>query len=73
LAESRKSILHDNSTLAVAKISGDGKRARAFNELISYYLLRSWFGCPGKGQRSGQPEYHTCITTGLGEGAVSTV
>jgi transposase len=45
------SILFDNTTLAVAKILGDGtrKRTRAFSELQSHYLFEDRFGRPGKG------------------------
>ena len=46
------SILYDNTTIAVAKIRGDGKRerTRAFTELRSHYLYRDRFGRPGKGK-----------------------
>ena len=45
-----KSILYDNTTLAVARILGDGTRTRVFSELQSHYLLRP----SGQGQRQGQ-------------------
>ena len=45
------SILFDNTTLAVAKILGDGSRKRTitFSELQSRYLFEDRFGRPGKG------------------------
>jgi transposase len=52
------SILYDNTTLAVAKICGDGKRerTRAFTELLSHYLFEDRFGRPGKGNDKGKVE-----------------
>jgi transposase len=52
------SILFDNTTLAVAKILGDGtrKRTRAFSELQSHYLFEDRFGRPGKGNDKGNVE-----------------
>jgi transposase len=52
------SILYDNTTLAVAKIFGDGKRerTRAFTELQSHYLFRDRFGRPAKGNDKGKVE-----------------
>ena len=46
------SILYDNTTIAVARILGDGrrKRTRIFNELVSHYLFEDRFGRPGKRQ-----------------------
>ena len=46
-------ILYDNTTLAVARILGDGERqkTRAFSELQSHYLFAEKFGRPGQGQR----------------------
>ena len=43
-----QSILYDNTTLAVAKICGDGTRNRtqAFTGLVSHYLFRDRFGRP---------------------------
>ena len=43
------SILYDNTTLAVAKILGDGtrQRTRAFSELQSHYRFEDRFGRPG--------------------------
>lgn len=52
------SILYDNTTIAVAKICGEGKRerTRAFTELQSHYLFRDRFGRPGKGNDKGKVE-----------------
>ena len=52
------SILYDNTTIAVAKICGDGKRERtkAFTELQSHYLFRDRFGRPAKGNDKGKVE-----------------
>src|SRR6266700_2083612 len=52
------SILYYNTTIAVAKICGDGKRerTRAFTELVSHYLFRDRFGRPGKGNDKGKVE-----------------
>ena len=43
-----RSILYDNTTLAVARILGDGERRRtqAFTRLQSHYLFRDRFGRP---------------------------
>jgi transposase len=51
-----RSILYDNTKLAVARILGDGTRRRTkiFSELQSHYLFADRFGRPGKGQRQGQ-------------------
>lgn len=53
-----QSVLYDNTTLAVAKICGDGKRLRtkAFSELQSHYLFADRFGRPGKGNDKGKVE-----------------
>jgi transposase len=53
-----KSILYDNTKLAVARILGDGKRqrTRAFAELQSHYLFEDRFGRPGKGNDKGKVE-----------------
>ena len=53
-----RSILYDNTTLAVAKICGDGKRerTRAFTELVSHCLFQDRFGRPGKGNDKGKVE-----------------
>jgi transposase len=52
------SILYDNTTIAVAKICGDGKRdrTRTFAELQSHYLFDDRFGRPGKGNDKGNVE-----------------
>ena len=52
------SLLYDNTTIAVAKICGDGKRerTRAFTELVSHYLFADRFGRPGKGNDKGKVE-----------------
>jgi len=53
-----QSILYDNTTLAVARILGDGtrQRTRAFAELQSHYLFLDRFGRPGKGNDKGKVE-----------------
>ena len=53
-----RSILYDNTTLAVARILGDGTRRRtqAFTHLQSHYLFRDRFGRPGKGNDKGKVE-----------------
>jgi transposase len=53
-----RSILYDNTKLAVARILGDGKRrrTRAFAELQSHYLFLDRFGRPGKGNDKGKVE-----------------
>jgi hypothetical protein len=58
LAGVPRSILYDNTRLAVARILGDGTRARtrAFAELQSHYLFRDRFGRPGKGNDKGKVE-----------------
>jgi hypothetical protein len=45
-----RTILYDNTKLAVARILGDGRRmkTRAFAELQSHYLFAEKFGRPGK-------------------------
>jgi transposase len=42
--------VYDNTTLAVARILGDGRRrrTRVFSELQSHYLFEDRFGRPGK-------------------------
>ena len=51
-------ILYDNTTLAVARILGDGQRqkTRAFSELESHYLFASKFGRPARGNDKGKVE-----------------
>ena len=53
-----KSILYDNTRLAVAQILGDGKRERSamFSTLQSHYLFEDKFGRPGKGNDKGKVE-----------------
>src|SRR5216684_963860 len=53
-----KSILYDNTKIAVARILGDGKRqrTRVFSELQSHYLFLDRFGRPGKGNDKGKVE-----------------
>ena len=53
-----RSIVYDNTKLAVARILGDGtrKRTRAFSELQSHYLFADRFGRPGKGNDKGKVE-----------------
>ena len=53
-----RSILYDNTTLAVARILGDGTRRRtqAFTHLQSHSLFRDRFGRPGKGNDKGKVE-----------------
>src|SRR6185369_5752111 len=52
------SILYDNTTLAVARILGDGvrQRTRVFSELQSHYVFADRFGPPGKGNDKGKVE-----------------
>ena len=51
-------ILYDNTTLAVARILGDGERdkTRAFSALQSHYLFADKFGRPAKGNDKGKVE-----------------
>ena len=53
-----RTILYDNTKLAVARILGDGTRqkTRAFSELQSHYLCQEKFGRPGKGNDKGKVE-----------------
>ena len=53
-----QSILYDNTKLAVARILGDGTRARSamFSTLQSRYLFKDRFGRPGKGNDKGNVE-----------------
>ena len=53
-----RSIVYDNTMLAVAKILGDGRRqrTRVFSELVSHYLFEDRFGRPGKGNDKGKVE-----------------
>src|ERR671917_466842 len=53
-----RSMLYDNTRLAVARILGDGtrQRTRAFGELQSHFLFADRFGRPGKGNDKGKVE-----------------
>jgi transposase len=53
-----QSMLYDNTTLAVARILGGGRRqrTRVFAELQSHYLFADRFGRPGKGNDKGNVE-----------------
>ncbi len=53
-----RSILYDNTKIAVARILGDGVRQRTqvFSELQSHYLFEDRFGRPGKGNDKGKVE-----------------
>src|SRR5215510_14729321 len=53
-----RSILYDNTRLAVARILGDGVRqkTRVFSELQSHYLFADRFGRTGKGNDKGKVE-----------------
>jgi transposase len=53
-----RSILYDNTRLAVARIAKGGQRLRSrmFAELQSHYLFEDRFGRPGKGNDKGKVE-----------------
>jgi transposase len=53
-----RTILYDNTTLAVARILGDGVRQRThmFSGLQSHYVFADRFGRPGKGNDKGKVE-----------------
>ena len=53
-----RSILYDNTRLAVARIAKDGERLRSrmFAELQSHYRFEDRFGRPGKGNDKGKVE-----------------
>src|SRR5260221_7038227 len=53
-----RSILYDNTKLAVARILGDGTRrhTKGFSELQSHYLFADRFGRPGNGNDKGKGE-----------------
>jgi transposase len=53
-----RSVLYDNTKIAVARILGDGRRqrTRVFSELQSHYLFADRFGRPGKGNDKGKVE-----------------
>src|SRR5215217_5511927 len=53
-----RSVLYDNTRLAVARILGDGtrQRTRVFAGLQSHHLFADRFGRPGKGNDKGKVE-----------------
>lgn len=53
-----RTILYDNTRIAVAQIAGDGERkpTEAFSRLQSHYLFAAKFGRPGKGNDKGNVE-----------------
>ena len=53
-----RTILYDNTGIAVKEITGDGERkpAEAFSGLQSHYLFAAKFGRPGKGNDKGNVE-----------------
>jgi len=53
-----RSMLYDNTKLAVARIIEDGGRVftRRFDELLSHYLFEARFGRPGRGNDKGKVE-----------------
>src|SRR6202020_2469847 len=53
-----RTILYDNTKIAVARILGDGTRTKtqAFSELQSHYLFAEKFGRPGKGNDKSKVE-----------------
>jgi transposase len=53
-----RTILYDNTRIAVAKITGNGERqpTEAFSELQSHCLFAAKFGRPGKGNDKGNVE-----------------
>ena len=53
-----RTILYDNTAIAVREITGDGERrpTEAFSGLQSHYLFASKFGRPGKGNDKGKVE-----------------
>jgi transposase len=53
-----RTILYDNTKIAVVRILGDGtrKKTQAFSELQSHYLFDERFGRPGKGNDKGKVE-----------------
>ncbi len=53
-----RSILYDNTKIAVARILGNRERVRSqiFAELQSHYLFEDRFGRPGKGSDKGKVE-----------------
>ena len=53
-----RSIVYDNTTIAVAEIKRDGERVRTetFAKLQSHYLFKDKFGRPAKGNDKGKVE-----------------
>jgi len=53
-----RSILYDNTRIAVKEIAGDGERkpTEEFSKLQSHYLFEAKFGRPGKGNDKGMVE-----------------
>jgi transposase len=53
-----RSVLYDNTRLAVAQILGDGTRKRStlFDALQSHYVFEDRYGRPGKGNDKGKVE-----------------
>jgi transposase len=53
-----RTILYDNTRIAVKEIAGDGERkpTEAFSGLQSHYLFAAQFGRPGKGNDKGHVE-----------------
>ncbi len=53
-----RTILYDNTRIAVARITGEGERqpTEAFSELRSHCLFEAKFGRPGKGNDKGNVE-----------------
>src|SRR5271154_222148 len=53
-----RSMLYDNTRIAVKEIAGDGERkpTEAFSRLQSHYLFAAKFGRPGKGNDKGNVE-----------------
>jgi len=53
-----RTILYDNTAIAVKEIAGDGERkpTEAFSGLQSHYLFAARFGRPGKGNDKGNVE-----------------
>jgi len=53
-----RTILYDNTRIAVAEITGDGERrtTEEFSRLKSHYLFEAKFGRPGKGNDKGNVE-----------------
>lgn len=53
-----RTILYDNTKIAVAEIAGDGERntTEEFSRLMSHYLFAAKFGRPGKGNDKGNVE-----------------